>query len=304
MAIVIMIASLTSGFCSDITITINHATGPADGSITITLDDNSNGPYSYVLTGPVSTTFTNSDLVNMINDLPKGMYCLTVTNADGCSAEICFEIKKCKRFKGKTFCHEVVALPAHVGAVMLIGYNDDEDDGILKDNTFDIRTNVTSTILDDILPSILETTNQETDNILLTGTSPYLVSEQNVIEDDDILFLFSFDQTGTLEWVYYSGENANYEGMDDASNTRYVYGETNEVKINPNPVLNDLMIELNSDLLYHKLEIYSASGQLMLEKKIGKDSELNINVEEFSPGMYFIQFTGLENREVKKFIKN
>jgi len=301
MAIVITIASVASGFCSDISITINHAVSPYNGSISITLDDNSNGPYTYVLTGPVNITFTNSDLVNDINDLPVGDYCLTVTNADGCTAEVCFAIKRCQRWKGKVFCNQVIALPIPTGIIMLVGH---DDDGKLKGNTFDVLTEIEDTYLDNIMPSIMETVHQETDNILLTGTSPYLVLEQNEIEDDNILFLYSFDDTGALQWVYYSGENADDGRIDDGSSSRNSFDNFDEVKISPNPVINDLLVELNPDLNYQKLEIYSSSGQLMMERKIGGDLDFSINVEHLNAGMYFIQFSGAESREMKRFIKN
>lgn len=59
--------------------------GSSDGSIVVNLGaGNNNPPYSYQITGPVNLTQTS----NVFNNLPAGVYTITVTSDRGCSSTI------------------------------------------------------------------------------------------------------------------------------------------------------------------------------------------------------------------------
>ena len=70
----------------------------------------------------------------------------------------------------------------------------------------------------------------------------------------------------------------------------------------PNPVLNFLTIEMNEPFYETILSLYDAKGQLLLNKKI-KSKKNILNMESFSPGIYFIRLVNNNALELKKIIK-
>jgi hypothetical protein len=76
--------------------------------------------------------------------------------------------------------------------------------------------------------------------------------------------------------------------------------EKNEVKLFPNPGKNILTIE--SGQAIDELHIYSISGALVYQKT-GLDSQIKINAEDFSPGMYFVRITCASGTKTLHWIK-
>ncbi|TXE15264.1 T9SS type A sorting domain-containing protein [Psychroserpens burtonensis] len=78
--------------------------------------------------------------------------------------------------------------------------------------------------------------------------------------------------------------------------------ENNEISKNftlyPNPVLNQLQLQLSPKLDYKKATIYNCFGQLVLQSKT-----TTINVSSLSSGVYFIEVETNKGKGVKRFIK-
>lgn len=79
--------------------------------------------------------------------------------------------------------------------------------------------------------------------------------------------------------------------------------EANEISKNftayPNPVNNQLQLELSPYLEFKKANIYNYSGQLVLQSK-----KPYINVSSLSSGIYFLEVETNKGKGVKKIIKN
>ncbi len=78
--------------------------------------------------------------------------------------------------------------------------------------------------------------------------------------------------------------------------------ETNEISKNftlyPNPVTNQLQIQLAPSLAYNKATIYNYLGQLVLQSKT-----TTINVSGLATGVYFLEVETNKGKGVKRFIK-
>ena len=72
--------------------------------------------------------------------------------------------------------------------------------------------------------------------------------------------------------------------------------------ISPNPVENNLFVELN-DSKEATIEIFNENGQLLIQKTI-TNSQNTINTNNLSTGIYWLKLTSNEGIITKKFIKN
>jgi len=77
---------------------------------------------------------------------------------------------------------------------------------------------------------------------------------------------------------------------------------TIEIKIFPNPVSSELIIDLKGNREMLNLEILNSSGQLMLKDQM--TSRKLIQTDDFSKGIYFIKLEGKDIFQVKKIVKN
>jgi len=70
----------------------------------------------------------------------------------------------------------------------------------------------------------------------------------------------------------------------------------------PNPVVNDLFLQLNTDL--QKLIVYNIMGQKVLEMDQVRKGIVHVNIRDLTNGIYIMSLTDLNNRtSMKKFIK-
>ena len=76
-----------------------------------------------------------------------------------------------------------------------------------------------------------------------------------------------------------------------------------EVIIHPNPVGNQLYYNFNSNTILQKLEVYSLSGQLMLNKKVNANHG-QFDISTIIDGTYIVQFVTHNAMVTKKFIKS
>jgi Secretion system C-terminal sorting domain/Outer membrane protein Omp28 len=79
----------------------------------------------------------------------------------------------------------------------------------------------------------------------------------------------------------------------------------NLVEIAPNPVTDQLNIQLYDNIVANNYEIYNMSGQVMAKSDIEKSLQnFDIDVARFNSGMYILRLNSKDGVIVKKFVKN
>ncbi len=75
------------------------------------------------------------------------------------------------------------------------------------------------------------------------------------------------------------------------------------VEVYPNPVNDELTIENTAKPEFDKVEVYSATGQLMKDHQIDASAIKSINVAGLEEGVYFLRLVGSEKTAATRFIK-
>lgn len=89
-------------------------------------------------------------------------------------------------------------------------------------------------------------------------------------------------------------------------NTKKIEALDNQIKIYPNPVADVLTLEFNYDLTVNNIELrmFNVSGQEVKRQTLPSNTtNTNINTDNLSPGVYFIQLTVDEQQYSQKVIK-
>lgn len=74
---------------------------------------------------------------------------------------------------------------------------------------------------------------------------------------------------------------------------------TNQLSIYPNPVKNNLKIEIHNNQIIKKISVYNILGE-----KIIQTTKLNVNTNSLTQGLYLVKIESIDNRvAIKKFIK-
>ncbi|MFH0864715.1 MAG: T9SS type A sorting domain-containing protein [Bacteroidota bacterium] len=121
-------------------------------------------------------------------------------------------------------------------------------------------------------------------------------------------------------WGFNNGPEFNYKDMDSIYGTNYWntvkglmncgatgFEETtidNNVSVYPNPSDDNVYIEIQQAMLLQKcvISIYNIHGQLMLQEPL-QQTKTEINIANFSKGVYVVKVGNSENTIVKKLIK-
>lgn len=126
----------------------------------------------------------------------------------------------------------------------------------------------------------------------------------------DLLSPFSHE----FEWEYYTLcftdsityylNSPNGEDVCFYTLSAITQNESNSLEFNlyPNPVSKTLIIKSGTATQSGSVNIYSISGQLMLQNSL-INSELEINIEGFESGIYIVEITYEESKQYLKFIK-
>jgi hypothetical protein len=81
-----------------------------------------------------------------------------------------------------------------------------------------------------------------------------------------------------------------------------VKSESDGVKLYPIPTKDKLNINLGNTT-YDYLEIYSCNSKLIEKTKIDSRETIELNLDNFGKGVYFIKFSGKDNISLKKIVK-
>ncbi|HFD32127.1 MAG TPA: hypothetical protein ENJ28_05380 [Gammaproteobacteria bacterium] len=246
--LIFLLASLhtSTAFSADVDFSITHILGSTPGSIGVTVNSFYTPPFAITIIGPSTNTtidiFTNSHTFPITMN---GEYCITVTNSSGCVATKCMMVKKCTVSPwGSIFCLEEPAPEPYVFALGVGnpgGANTDAND-------FSYNILSPSPIPDQIADSIMTTIRSVSNQILSTGSSPYLIDSQNEISSDAD-FIFKFDSIGIIAWVYYKNRLSDEWDEWSRSNSENRPTETMErndagFRIFPNPASDILFINI------------------------------------------------------------
>ena len=79
-----------------------------------------------------------------------------------------------------------------------------------------------------------------------------------------------------------------------------INNNTNNIKLFPNPVKDELNIVLNNSS-YNKVQILDITGKVVIEKNIDNSNRVNISTSKLKDGIYFCKIYG-EQIITEKFI--
>jgi uncharacterized repeat protein (TIGR02543 family) len=85
--------------------------------------------------------------------------------------------------------------------------------------------------------------------------------------------------------------------------TAIIQSTDNSINIYPNPVVDKLTVELDDQSLQYQVRIYSLKGDLKYNE-FGKNSQFEIDMSNYSTGVYFIQVISPKGTKTTKIIKN
>lgn len=77
---------------------------------------------------------------------------------------------------------------------------------------------------------------------------------------------------------------------------------SDEIKLYPIPTKDKLNINLGNTT-YDNLEIYTCNSKLIEKTKINSGKTIELNLDNFERGIYFIKFSGKDNISLKKIVK-
>lgn len=112
-----------------------------------------------------------------------------------------------------------------------------------------------------------------------------------IIGDDPSTVINASD----LMWEFFQ----NYS-LDCASVSVEDAHETNNVKVYPNPAMDEVNIEFSEEIGEFEVRIYAATGQLLTTAT----NSTQISLDQYPKGMMFIVIDSKNNRWIKKVIKN
>src|SRR5690606_37715961 len=110
---------------------------------------------------------------------------------------------------------------------------------------------------------------------------------------------------GGETYVVFASDTIRHKSTIAAESSGKYVKEDDMVTIQPNPFRNNVDIIFHSKEDIGEIEVYSASGQLILHLKEIKDSQVTINTSEWMTGQYsvIIQFNNGE-RIIKNVVKS
>jgi len=90
----------------------------------------------------------------------------------------------------------------------------------------------------------------------------------------------------------------------DTSLSNQDFGLLGGINLYPNPAKDVVNIDVDKAQLPESYVIYNSLGQIMVQKKINSESDLNINISIFSNGIYFIKVQKENQTKTLRFVKD
>jgi hypothetical protein len=141
-------------------------------------------------------------------------------------------------------------------------------------------------------------------------------TSSSVIGRDTLLFKFAPLPDGiyTVEYKVNATDDISdvicrYPDLSDSSSIAFTVGAnsisnlTDELNIYPNPVVDNLAINLSQMHSAVNWQITSAAGRLLLHSVVAQPN-FTIDVSTLPPGVYFIQLVNDHQQIIKRFVKH
>ena len=118
----------------------------------------------------------------------------------------------------------------------------------------------------------------------------------------DSVVEYEIENIDNVDFLIFTNENGDkiYYSAADLSTPEF---EKLPFSLSPNPVQNQLFIQMKDFSSAMNLEVYDMQGKLINKIDV-REGEIQLDVSEYASGIYFIRMKDeLGNRQVKKFVK-
>lgn len=113
---------------------------------------------------------------------------------------------------------------------------------------------------------------------------------------------YTFTDAKPLKGIsYYRLKQTDFNGQYKYSNIISVNNNIGKINVYPNPITNELMIEIEGNSEPVNFEILNASGQVVFKGNLVEKT--TVQTSNFAPGVYLIKFISDKTFELKKIIK-
>jgi len=145
-------------------------------------------------------------------------------------------------------------------------------------------------------------------NNVLNNVRTIVATRANDTGDDkDFVFNNSVSSIDLI-WAYGFNTNYGYHGGDNrGATTLDVTLSTKDFKrldfeVYPNPILNDLTIQMPIDITKANIDFYDLSGRKIKSKEINIQNK-TVNIEEFVSGIYLLKVSTFNQLGVTRILK-
>jgi len=136
---------------------------------------------------------------------------------------------------------------------------------------------------------------------IIGGTPPFSIFYDGAIEGPDVMDLAQGDHFVEITDGLNCQKRIEFTIM---STSIFEEQEVLDIKIYPNPVVNELRVDWSkSEVKAEKLTIISSNGQLINSRFVGGGSQLLISTEDLTEGLYYLKVEGKDALIFKKFLK-
>jgi hypothetical protein len=293
---------------ADIIVVTNPTTNTAanNGNMTINIGSASTtAPYVIEITGPLGYNYTATVSASpiILSPLSSGDYTGTITGSNSCIARFTARVKKCKTQPviggGTTIVCTEVAEPGggDVKRFFATGYVDDELTTPEPIYTFIVFHDMPDYLYEQIYFNIRQSMTSEIKNLIQADYSSYEVFEQDEFQSN-APYIFAFNADGSLLWVYRNLRSQIREGEEYDTISQQKVG-----KVFPNPASNSVSIPIEKtvDISNLSFKIVNCFGQVVYSNILAVSSGTEnfvIDISELPTGVYFIQVTDIENKQV------
>lgn len=281
----------------DLNVVASPAVGGSMGVLSISISLTYSPPFTLVITGPNGFVLNANITENthVLWNLPPGEYCVSVTNATGCTASLCIKIKKCTiiTMHGTTYVSCIDDAPSDPDPTVVYarGMNSTISPPL---HNYDLTTSSSLTTMD--VNQIFFTIDEVTNLINQVGYSIYDVESQTEIESEGYDFVFKF-VNNEIVWVHHNTSFSERNKIIE----HLVVGDQ-YYKIVPNPASNQINVVFSSDdFAEFRLHIFDASGSLIKSNIVPTSKEFQIETINLPSGLYFLKSNSSEGQITTKF---
>jgi len=144
------------------------------------------------------------------------------------------------------------------------------------------------------------TDDKETFTVITEGLDEpfYKWENPDINEGENIWFKitgYSIDKSLSSEIISSSSSSITLS-LDD------IVGD--QFNIYPNPVNNIITLEIPGLPDNINYEIYDANGRTLIKNKVINTNEIEVNIESFKPGLYFLKLSNGDKMKYSKFLVN